>query len=727
MPRKDFIFDLETYPNLFSMTAVYCTGKGMRVYEISDRKNEAEEILQFLRNCIAGGYRLVGFNNLGFDYPILHYIIQKAREAKKQDKPLKLTAKELYKQAQKIIDSMKEGGFGSSVKQDDIVIPQVDLYKIHHFDNKARATSLKVLEFNMRSDNIEDLPFPVGKVLNDEEKDIVLKYNQHDVMETLKFYRYSEENLKLREELTKLFGFDCTNFNDTKIGKQLFIDSLEKESPGCCYTITDRGRKINQTKRDRIVIKDCLFPYIKFNRPEFKALHEWFKKQVITETKGVFSDIEEHELGEVAKYAELVVKRKKLKTKPTEQDLIDFKKEHPLGWITEEELKATEYLFDAEGNHVMEYPVDEFGNEDMSKKPKKKRVPKKSYYGCWNVSETLNVVINGFRYDFGVGGIHGAKAGTHSSTENKVIKTYDVASYYPNMAISNQIYPKHLGKTFCKVYKDLYDLRKSHPKGSAANAALKLALNGTYGDSNNEFSPLYDPAYTMSITIGGQLSLCMIIERIIDEVNGEVLMANTDGFEFICNRSQQQQVDEIVNWWQNVTGLELEGDSYSKMFVRDVNNYISVTEKGKIKLKGAYEFADFDKIGWHKNQSAMVIAKAVKTHLIDGIDYEEFIKLHQDKYDFMLRTKVPRSSSLVLVNQDGTEEKLQNICRYYICKKGGKLVKLMPALEEGGEVRMLGIDTDWNVKPCNNIKDFKWDLDYDYYFSEAKKLIDAVA
>jgi DNA polymerase elongation subunit (family B) len=231
----------------------------------------------------------------------------------------------------------------------------------------------------------------------------------------------------------------------------------------------------------------------------------------------------------------------------------------------------------------------------------------------------------------------------------------------------------------------------------------------------------------MSITIGGQLSLCMIIERIIDEVNGEVLMANTDGFEFICNRSQQQQVDEIVNWWQNVTGLELEGDSYSKMFVRDVNNYISVTEKGKIKLKGAYEFADFDKIGWHKNQSAMVIAKAVKAHLIDGIDYEEFIKLHQDKYDFMLRTKVPRSSSLVLVNQDGTEEKLQNICRYYICKKGGKLVKFMPALEEGGEVRMLGIDTDWNVKPCNNIKDFKWDLDYEYYFSEAKKLIDAVA
>jgi hypothetical protein len=708
------------------MCAVYASGKGIRVYEISDRKDDTAELLDFLRNCVTGGYRLVGFNNLAFDYPILHYIMEKSKEHKDKGTVVKFTAKELYKIAQKTIDSMKEGGFGSAVKQEKVRIAQVDLFKIHHFDNKARSTSLKVLEFNMRSDNIEDLPFPIGKLLTDEEKDELIKYNKHDVMQTLKFYRYSDEHLKLRDELTELFGFDCTNFNDTKIGKELFIRSLEKESPGCCYTVTERGRKINQTKREQIVIKDCLFPYIKFTRPEFQALHEWFKQQVITETKGVFSDIEEHKLGELAKYAELVVKRKKFKAKPDAELMQEFKQEHPLGWIEEEELKATEYLFDAEGNHVMQYPLDEFGNPDTTKKPKKKRVPKKSYYGCWRVSETLNVIINGFRYDFGVGGIHGAKQGTHVSTADKVIKTYDVASYYPNMAISNQIYQKHLGQTFCKVYKDLYELRKSHPKGSAANSALKLALNGTYGDSNNEFSPLYDPAYTMSITIGGQLSLCMIIERIIDEVQAEVLMANTDGFEFICNRNQQQQVDDIVKWWQDVTGLELEGDSYAKMFVRDVNNYISVTEKSKIKLKGAYEFADYDKLGWHKNHSAMVIPKAVKAHLIDGIDYEEFIKLHQDKFDFMLRTKVPRSSSLVLVKADQSEEQLQNICRYYACKTGGKLVKLMPPLEEAGEVRRLGIDTEWNVKPCNDITAFAWDIDYEYYFSEAKKLVEAV-
>lgn len=149
-------------------------------------------------------------------------------------------------------------------------------------------------------------------------------------------------------------------------------------------------------------------------------------------------------------------------------------------------------------------------------------------------------------------------------------------------------------------------------------------------------------------------------------------------------------------------------------------------KSGKVKTKGAYEVMPFDKLGFHKNHSAMVIPMAVSMELVLGVDHEEFIRLHRDKFDFFLRTKVNRSSSLVLV-VDGEDIKQQNICRYYPSKSGGKLVKLMPPLVEGGEVRRLGIDTDYNVSTCNNVDDFKWsDLDYSYYINEAEKLIDAV-
>ena len=577
--RNDWLFDMECYPNITTLAAVFSNGTGFRVFEISDRKNEIEELLQFLRNVKSHGHRMVGFNNLGYDYPLLHFILEKARKCFSDGTKININHRQLYKFSCEIIESMKgDSRFGKQIKQDDIIIPQVDLYKIWHFDNKARATSLKTLEFNMRSANIEDLPFAVGSILTDAEKDELIRYNKHDVLETLKFYKFSEEALSLREELTELYGFDCTNFNDTKIGKELFIRSIEKESPGSCYIQTERGRKINQTKRDRIHLKNCLFPYIKFNRPEFTAVLEWFKKQTITETKGVFSDLPEHVLGDVAKYAQMVVKKKKFKSKPTEKDIAEFKNEYPLGWIEEEELKATEYAFDAEGNHIMEYPVDEFGTPDTSKKPKKKRVPKKSYRGCWNLAENMNVVIDDFRYDFGVGGLHGAKQGVIEPKDDEILFSYDVASFYPNMAISNKIYPQHLGLTFCKVYKDLYEQRKAQPKGSAANSALKLALNGVYGDSGNEFSPLYDPQYTMSITVGGQMTLCMLIEKVINECNAEIIMCNTDGFEFIAKKDQEDKVKELVADWEKITGLQMEGIRYKKMFIRDVNSYIAVKE-----------------------------------------------------------------------------------------------------------------------------------------------------
>jgi len=142
----------------------------------------------------------------------------------------------------------------------------------------------------------------------------------------------------------------------------------------------------------------------------------------------------------------------------------------------------------------------------------------------------------------------------------------------------------------------------------------------------------------------------------------------------------------------------------------------------KIKRKGAYEY---DGLGWHQNQSSLVIPMAAEHALINGGDVEEFILKHDNKYDFLLRTKVPRSSRLVTVDEDGEETLQQNICRYYISDQGEKLVKIMPPLpKKPDEERRIGIDQSWEVKTCNNILDFKWDINYDYYISEAKKLVE---
>lgn len=687
MGNRKWIYDIETYPNVTTFSIIREDGKFANTFEVSARKNEVDRIFACLDYVATEYDYLVGFNNLNFDYPVLHKLL-----AIRDRLPVKgeTIAKRVYKFAQEQIESMK-GEFANTVKTEERHCKQIDLFKVHHFDNKAKMTSLKMLEFNMREKNIEDLPFPVGMELNSEQIDVLKKYNAHDVKMTLAFYKHSIAQVEFREQLTAKYGRDFMNHNDTKIGKDYFIMRLE-ESNIPVYKIVDGKRKMNQTKRESIRIKDCLFSYYDFKRPEFIAVKDWLSKQIIRETKGVFSDIEEHKLGDVAKYAEMVVKRKKWKAEPTRAEYDQFKREHPCGWFDKVELKA-----------------------------KKKGETQYSFWACYRVAENLNVVVDGFRFDFGTGGIHGSLSSKIAKqTKQYQIVDADVSSMYPNIAIANSVYPEHLSKKFCEIYKDVYEQRKSYGKKTAENAMLKLALNGVYGDSNNQYSPFFDPMYTMKITINGQLSLCLLAEKLLEIDGLKLIQVNTDGVTVALKRDTRAQYDKICDDWQNQVGLQLEYAEYDKMFIRDVNNYIAVYTDGKTKNKGAYEYKD---LGWHKNHSSLVIPMAAEAHMLHGTDIREFIMNHTEKFDFMLRTKVPRNSRLVLVMEDGTEVQQQNICRYYPCKSGGKLVKIMPPLEGKDEERRLSIDAEWNVAPCNDIDDFKGDIDYDYYVAEAEKLV----
>mgnify|MGYP005991401253 CR=1 FL=1 len=681
---NDYVFDLETYPNCFSAVFVNDYLKKVWVFEISSRKNDSKRLRVFLKKLYQDKARMVGFNNLGFDYPIIHWWLQNRGKS----------VEDIYEYAMGIIDEMKGGFTGFSrfaVPEYKHFVQQIDLFKIQHYDNKNKSTSLKMLEFNMRSKNIEDLPFPVGTVLTDSEIDVLIKYNRHDVMETLKFYKECADAISLRETLIIKYDMNCMNYNDTRLGKAYFIKMLEEVDPESCYSKVNGKRKMNQTKRDSIDLSQVIFPYIEFERPEFNAVLDWIKRQDITETKGVFSDIEEHDLGpNLTQYCNMKQKKKKLQGEPTKEELKELMRIRPCSWVDRVELKSK----------------------------------KISYNWTWRVAETLNVVVDGLEYVFGLGGLHASVSGvTFTSDDNYKILDYDYASFYPNIFISNRVYPEHLGEGFCDIYKDVYLQRKGFDKGTPENAVMKLALNGVYGCTNDKFSPFYDPKATMTVTINGQLTLCALAEKLIKVGGLQVIQCNTDGLTVYCPKVSEEVVDKIVSDWDKVIKLEMEKAVYSKMAISNVNNYIAVYDNGKVKRNGAYEF---EGLQWHQNQSALIIKKAAFEKIVNGVPIMQTLKSCKDPFDFMLRTKVPRSSRLISVDEEGLSYPEQNITRYYICKDGMKLVKVMPPLEGKEEERFIGIDKTWLVKTCNDISKFDWGVDYDYYEAEAIKLVEGV-
>ena len=605
---RDYIFDIETYPNVFTLAIEHAEAPLTWMFEISDWRNDSKEIIAFLQHLKETNARLVGFNSLGFDYPVLHTLIRMGHG----------DAKTLYDKAQAIIQSQdNEDRWAHQVNPSDRFIEQIDLFKIHHFDNKARATSLKVLEFNMRSNDIQDLPFKVGTYLTREQVEKLKQYNRHDVAQTKLFYYKTLDMIRFREELTVKYNRDFMNHNDTKIGKDYFVMKLE-EAGVPCYDYSDKGRKPRQTPRPQLALRDAILPWIQFEQPEFVRVLNWLKNQTITETKGVFNDL-------VAR-------------------------------------------------------------------------------------------VDGFDFVFGLGGIHGSiESEVVESNDELVIVDLDVSSYYPNLAICNRFYPKHLGVEFCDIYKNLYEQRKTYPKGSAENAMLKLALNGVYGDSNNKFSVFYDPLFTMSITLNGQLLLCVLAENLIRISGLTLIQINTDGVTVRLPRTEMVHLQEVRSWWERLTGLELEEAIYKSMMIRDVNNYIAQYESGKVKRKGAYEYS----LGWHQNAGGLVIPKVAEKVLVEGAPIRETVENWPEKMDFMLRTKVPRSSYL----QWG-DEQVQNISRYYIAKGGKPLTKWMPPLaKKPTEWRKIGVESGWTVQVCNDIADATLPVDYDYYIQEVEKLV----
>ena len=700
---KYYVYDIETFKYAFTFSIVREDGAHRKTFQCTRFKNQIDNIYKALDFLEEREFTLVGFNSKAFDYPIIHSLIKNRRKYSKMD-GLQI-AHEMHALAQEQIDSFKDG-FGNTIKSSDEIINQLDLYKVHHFANRAKSTSLKMLEFNMRLDNIEDLPFPIEAELDELQIEKLIQYNEHDVEATRKFLILSKPQVEFRNSLSEKYGRDFTNHNDGKIGKDYFQMRLEQEGVQL-YKQVGKRRELRQTKRPIIRLSDCLFNYYDFKRPECIAVFEWFKKQKITETKGVFSDLDEHELGEVAKYAELEIKRKKFKSKPNDSDVRNFKSEHPLGWVEEQELKATETVI-----------IDGV----------KTKIPKKSYWMCWKEATCLNIVLDGLRIDFGVGGIHASLTNKIvRETDTYLLRDADCSSMYPNIAISNRVYPEHLGESFCDIYQDVYEQRKSYPKTAPENAMLKLALNSVYGDSNNKYSVFYDPQYTMKITVNGQLSLLLLAEKLLEIEGMKLVQLNTDGLTVAMKRETEDQYKQVCSLWEKQVGLQLEYVDYKKMWIRDVNNYQGLYVNGKVKRKGAYQYQD---LGYHQNQGGLIIPMAACAAMIDGVDIREFILNHaknpDNKFDFCLRTKVPRSSKLMLVYEDGRQEQQQNICRYYPCKTGGKLVKLMPALEgkEADGERELSIDASWNVKTCNNIDNFSFDdVDYDYYVAEAEKLV----
>ena len=247
-----------------------------------------------------------------------------------------------------------------------------------------------------------------------------------------------------------------------------------------------------------------------------------------------------------------------------------------------------------------------------------------------------NFVIAGKEISFGDGGIH--------TTNNDELRFYrnvynfDVISYYPSFLeklkdIANIDLKKYREK---KAERVLLKKKEDNISQGRQNA-YKLALNSLTGKFNEkrEYNAFYNPSVYLSITNTCQILLVDLAERLSDYIS--LVQLNTDGIAFVLKENSNiEQIRKIIRTWENDFGFTLEESFFARFFERSVNEYLAITDTGKIKVAGK-TFANFKTHG----------GEIGFTDPIANILYNAFSKASNNEFDEIVRLIVETVNELI--------------------------------------------------------------------------------
>ena len=242
------------------------------------------------------------------------------------------------------------------------------------------------------------------------------------------------------------------------------------------------------------------------------------------------------------------------------------------------------------------------------------------------------IQFDGAKYQMGIGGLHSCEKQQYvKPSSNQLLFDIDVASYYPNIILQQRMAPKSMGAPFLKVYQSIVDRRMKAKKAGNKPVAdtLKIAVNGSFGKLGSRWSTLYAPELLIQTTITGQLALLMLIESLAEK-GVKTMSANTDGIVVLCDKDQEQTVEEIVFDWELTTSYTLERTDYAAIASRDVNNYLAVKPDGSTKGKGVFAQASLS-----KNPDTLIVYKSVADFISKGVGIEQTIKECKDVKQFV--------------------------------------------------------------------------------------------
>ena len=191
----------------------------------------------------------------------------------------------------------------------------------------------------------------------------------------------------------------------------------------------------------------------------------------------------------------------------------------------------------------------------------------------------------------------------------------------------------------------------------------------------------------------------MLTEKIVESKIGKLIMANTDGAEFLVKKTDLEIFYNLCNEWElesnNFNYGRLEYGEYKFIAQLSVNDYIAEDVKGSIKRKGSFmTYEDIKANNWHKDSSGGIIPLALEKYFVNNIPIEETITSCNNIFEFCYgagRKKAAKKGEFKWLISEVTESNLvksylseDRFMRYYM---GGNTT--INKLYDDGEIKNL--------------------------------------
>lgn len=266
------VYDIEIFPNVFHCTCKDTEENKLYFFEISSRKNQLTELVDFFFYKNIGDKMFCGYNNKHYDDVVINYLIDfyYKMDTLSYDK----ICTSLYNLSSTIVTA--EEGDTSKFKRWKYAkyFYSMDLLTML-FSSKLRV-GLKEMQVTMHYKNVEEYSGDFSQFLPDSEIDNMIKYNINDVESTTELLNRLKDDVQLRLFIEKEYGIDALSMDSVKFGETLLLKKYCEQTK-----LSEQYVKTLRSPMDYIPLKDVILPFISYKNPKLQDVLEDMKSQVV--------------------------------------------------------------------------------------------------------------------------------------------------------------------------------------------------------------------------------------------------------------------------------------------------------------------------------------------------------------------------------------------------------------------------------------------------------------